>query len=115
MAGAYDKITGATFTPERCGLHWVELFDQDDESGEFYPIWLLVQCSTDRVLVSIDGPTSKQICYTTAVEGHGGLRKYISLDGAKRNAIAVAMQIIGGEKCASSERRKARRVSKFNK
>ena len=112
MADTYNKILDAQFYPERCGLHWVETFEKDDNSGLWYKIWLLVQESTDRMLVSIDGPTAEQICYSVAVEGHSGLRKYISLDGAKQNAISVAMQIIGDEKNGSSQRRHARRKAR---
>lgn len=108
MAGTYDKITEAVFTPERCGLHWVEFQVQDQETHDWQTNWLLVEQATDRVLASIDGPSPKQICYAVAVEGHGGGRFYISLDGAKRNAIAVAMKILKDENRDSSERRKAR-------
>ena len=112
MADTFDKILDASFSRERLGLHWVEFREKEDETGEWYSCWLLVQETTDRMLVSIDGPTPRQICYTVSVEGCSGVRKYISLDGAKRNAVSVAMQIIGDEGIDSARRRHARQAIK---
>jgi len=111
----FDKILDAQFTADHeRGLVWTETIETDDEAG-VYPIWLPVQQGTDRILASIDGPTPKQLTYTVAVEGNSGLRKFISLEGAKQNAISVAMQIIGGEACESSRRRKLRREARIKK
>jgi len=102
---AFDKITGATFAQDRCGLIWIESAEQEDDD-EWKSIWLLVQPFTDRVMATIDGPTKKQLTYVVALEG--SQRRFISLDGAKKNAIAAAMQVINDEDQHSARRRKMR-------
>lgn len=108
MADGYDKILHSSFTRERIGLIWVEAREQDEEKTEWHSIWLLVDPSTDCVLASIDGPYRGQICYSVATEqAHN--RLYISLDGAKRAAFALAAQIISDRRINSARSRKQRR------
>lgn len=106
MSETYDPILNPTFERERCGLIWLRGAQQNEE-GKWADWWMLVQSSTDRVVASIDGTTAAQLTFDVCLEG-GSRRKYISLEGAKRNAIACAMQILADEGQHSSQRRKMR-------
>jgi hypothetical protein len=112
FAQKFDKLLSASFDADHeQGFVWIETWEQDHEE-EVYPIWLLVETNTDRMLASIEGPTANNICYTVALENSQGIRKYISLDGAKRHAISEAMKILDQEKEKEAQERKTRRTVK---
>jgi hypothetical protein len=110
MAETYDPILTPTFEQERCGLVWLRGASQNEE-GKWADWWLLVQSSTDRVVATIDGTTDSQLTFDVCLEG-GSRRKYISLEGAKRNAIACAMQILADEGIHKARNRKMRHERK---
>jgi hypothetical protein len=110
MAETYDPILTPSFERERCGLVWVRGASQNEE-GKWADWWLLVQSSTDRVVATIDGTTDSQLTFDVCLEG-SSRRKYISLEGAKRNAIACAMQILTDEGIDKAKRRRMRNERK---
>jgi hypothetical protein len=112
MTDTFCKILNATFKSERCGLHWIQTSERDDEEVQWYPNWYLVDTKTDRILVMIEGPISTNICYT--VRNEDIVRHYISLEGAKRSAVALAMQTVDSERINSARDRHKRRKSKQN-
>ena len=87
-----DKILNATFSPEGQDLIWIEAPDHDDD-GTPYRIWLLIQCETEKVIASVEGPTPRQLTYQAGVDG---LRdcKFISLEAAQRHCVREAHKII---------------------
>lgn len=112
MADTFDKVLDAVFHPERGGLVWVQTVErmrlEDGEWSAYYDIWLLVQRGTDRVLASIDAPLPNQICFGVQMI-EGPRRNYISIDGARRFALASALAMLDSERAASSANRKERR------
>lgn len=112
VARKFDKITDATAYPAGNGLMWVETVDYD--SNDEYvqnESWLLIESATDRVLVSIDGPSEHQFSYGVNIEG-GARRCYITEESAKRYAFGAAIEKLTEESAQRSSARKARRGSK---
>ena len=110
------KILASTFQPERGhGLTWVETTDwvmtSEGEAGDEYKVWLLVEDRTDRVITTIDGPTRLQLCYDVAAEARTP-RKFISIDGAKRYALSLALEILESEGAQRSLSRKIRTIER---
>lgn len=110
-----DKITGSTFWVQSAEITWMESIDCDyDSDGNVtttYPIWFLIQTSTERVIVTVDGPTEKQICYD--VSDGNNRRRFISFDGAKAYALECAQAILDNELKESAERKSAKPDSKL--
>lgn len=114
MADTYDKILASTFTRQG-ELTWVHAEESDDnEPPNWYHIWLLVQRETDRVMVTIDGPAAKQLCFCAASE-NGVRRMFISLEGAQRHAYSLAMKVLTDERINSATCRKSRRERRLTK
>lgn len=109
-----DRLTGSKVSEAGNGLVWIEFMDTEvhDEQTVDCPCWLLVQRSTDRVMVVIDGPNKNTLLYRANADG-GSYHKFISLDGAQRFAISSANQVISEEIKTRSVARKERRVAKF--
>lgn len=114
MPDKYDKILGSTFT-QQGELTWVSTEESDDaEPPNWYRVWLLVQKGTDRVLITIEGPSDKQLCYAACAE-IGTRRLFISLEGAQRYGFSLAMKTITDERTTSATCRKSRRESRIRK
>lgn len=114
MADTYDKILGSTFT-QQGELTWISTEESDDaEKPNWYRIWLLVQPNTDRVLMTIDGPSKKQLCYAACAES-GSRRCFISIEGAQKYAYSTAMKTLTDERTTSSTCRKSRRESRIRR
>lgn len=118
MTEAYDKLVHADFYPHNAELTWVQgidnVRDSDGQIVDSYPFWLLVQRGTDRIMVTIDGPLRHQISYDVVQEGVIS-RKFLSIEGAKRHAVSLAMGVISIESKESAVSRNSRKTSRRQK
>ena len=111
----FDKFTDARISRDSSGLMWIESDERVNEGsaeeGSWYTFWLLVQPSTDRVMVVIDGPTKHQMSYGVGGDGINR-RTFLTIDGAKRWAVTSAMTILDEERRELQAKRQNRRMVK---